>query len=95
MIEEFHNIEPYSLSKKEKNQLLTRELTELTTYHREHCEQYDNILSAFELNEKNIKQELNRGLFIEIPLKEKLPTYNIYIAKLENNKKINQFINIA
>lgn len=55
MIEEFHNIEPYSLSKKEKNQLLTRELTELTTYHREHCEQYDNILSAFELNEKNIK----------------------------------------
>lgn len=44
---------------------------------------------------ENIKKELNKGLFIEIPLKEKLPTYNIYIAKLEDNKKVNQFINIA
>lgn len=44
---------------------------------------------------ENIKKELNEGLFIEIPLKEKLPTYNIYIAKLEDNKKVNQFINIA
>ena len=31
----------------------------------------------------------------EIPLKTKLPTYNIYIAKLRNNKNIEELINIA
>lgn len=44
---------------------------------------------------ENIKRELSKGVFVEIPLKGKLPTYNIYIAELENNKKIDQFISIA
>lgn len=44
---------------------------------------------------EEIKTELKEGIFIEIPLKEKLPTYDIYIAKLRNNKKIEQFVNIA
>lgn len=42
-----------------------------------------------------IKEKLKSGVFVEIPVKEKLPTYDIYIAKLKNNNKIEQFINIA
>lgn len=44
---------------------------------------------------EEIKTELKKGIFVEIPLKEKLPTYDIYIAKLRNNKKIEQFVKIA
>lgn len=42
-----------------------------------------------------LQNELEKGVFIEIPLKEKLPTYDIYIAKLKNNKEIEKFLNIA
>ena len=42
-----------------------------------------------------IKKELEEGIFIEIPLKEKLPKYDIYIAKSRDNKKIDEFIDIA
>ena len=45
---------------------------------------------------KNIVQkELDKGILTEIPLKEKLPTHDIYIAKLKDNEIIKQFINIA
>lgn len=54
----------------------------------------NNLGIGLGIKEK-IKKELNNGKFIEIPLKTKLPTYNIYIAKLRNNKIIEEFINIA
>lgn len=77
-----------------KNKINIKSINEIDNY---------NIRNLFVNNDlgitvgikENIKEELNRGLFIEIPLKEKLPTYNIYIAKLADNKKINQFIDIA
>lgn len=55
MIEDFHSIEPYSLDKDEKRKLITKELIELTLYHQKNCEEYNNILSAYEVNVKNIK----------------------------------------
>lgn len=54
----------------------------------------NNLGIGLGIKEK-IKKELNNGKFIKIPLKTKLPTYNIYIAKLRNNKNIEEFINIA
>lgn len=46
MIEEFHKLSPYVLSKKEKEQLLLKELNVLTEMHREKCIEYANFLSA-------------------------------------------------
>ncbi len=54
----------------------------------------DNLGIALGIKD-SIKKELEKGTFIEIPLKEKLPTYDIYIAKLKNNKEVEEFINIA
>ncbi len=54
----------------------------------------NNLGIGLGIKEK-IKKELSEGKFIEIPLKTNLPTYNIYIAKLRNNKSIEEFINIA
>ena len=77
-----------------KSKINIKSISEVDNYNIRNLFVSNNLGIAVGIKE-NIKQELNRGLFIEIPLKEKLPTYNIYIAKLENNKKINQFINIA
>ena len=55
MIEDLHNIEPYSLEKKEKGELLLKELLELTELHRKNCEEYRNILSAFQFDFANVK----------------------------------------
>ena len=46
MIEEFHKLPPYSLAKKEKEQLLLKELNGLTKLHRENCPQYAHYLDA-------------------------------------------------
>ncbi len=51
----------------------------------------NNLGIGLGIKEK-IKKGLNNGKFIEIPLKTKLPTYNIYIAKLRNNKSIEELI---
>lgn len=77
-----------------KSKINIKSISEVDNYNIRNLFVSNNLGIAVGIKE-NIKQELKRGLFIEIPLKEKLPTYNIYIAKLENNKKINQFINIA
>ncbi len=46
MIEDFYQLEPYALGKAEKNALLTKELLELTEYHKEHCKEYACFLEA-------------------------------------------------
>lgn len=55
MIEDFHNIEPYSLARKEKRELLLKELKSLTIYHQENCREYSNILSALQFNEHEVE----------------------------------------
>ena len=37
MIEDFYALNPYELNREEKEKMLTKELVELTEYHREHC----------------------------------------------------------
>lgn len=46
MIENFHKLQPYSLEKTEKEQLLLEELKELTEIHRAGCVEYANYLDA-------------------------------------------------
>lgn len=46
MIENFHKLQPYSLGKTEKEQLLLGELRELTEIHRARCVEYANYLDA-------------------------------------------------
>ena len=50
--EEIINIPPYSLNEKEKNELLTKRLAELTKYHKDRCLEYGKILDAigFDVN---------------------------------------------
>lgn len=45
----------FSLSKKEKEQLLTARLIELQKYHRKHCEPYNRMLTAQGVTEEHIK----------------------------------------
>ena len=46
---------PYSLSKEEKDRLLTERLTDLTLLHRERCAEYANILGCIGFEQKNIR----------------------------------------
>lgn len=46
MIEDFYQLNPYGLSKEEKNEMLTNELKQLTQFHRENCKEYDNYLDT-------------------------------------------------
>ena len=46
MIEDFYNIEPYSLCADEKKEMLAKELLQLTEYHRIHCPEYANFLEC-------------------------------------------------
>ena len=55
MIEDFYNIEPYSLNKEEKSELITKELIELTRYHKEACKEYDRFLKAMNYDESMVK----------------------------------------
>ena len=55
MIEDFYLHEPYDLNKETKNQLLTKELKELTNIHRKKCVEYDRFLNTIRYNEHNVK----------------------------------------
>lgn len=55
MIEEFYELEPYELDKEAKRKLLTKELIELTEYHKEHCTEYANFLHAVGYKRENVK----------------------------------------
>ncbi len=46
MIDDFYAQDTYGLDKDEKDKLITKELLELTDFHRERCEPYSNILKG-------------------------------------------------
>ncbi len=46
MIEDFHAIDPYALAKKDKAELLLKEMNELTKYHRLNCPEYKKYLDS-------------------------------------------------
>lgn len=55
MIETFYEHEPYDLEKNEKDVLLTKELLELSKYHRERCPEYARFLNAIGYDESTVK----------------------------------------
>lgn len=55
MIEAFYEHEPYDLDKFAKNELVTKELLELTKYHKEKCREYKRFLDAIGFDEKKVK----------------------------------------
>lgn len=55
MIDDFYKLNPYELNKEAKEKMLTKELIELTEYHREKCEPYRNILDALDYNMNKIE----------------------------------------
>lgn len=55
MLDDFYKYEPYELNKQDKEKLLTKELTELTEYHKEHCKEYHSFLDAVGYKKENIK----------------------------------------
>ncbi len=68
-LDKFHEIEPYSLSKDKKEEILFSELKELTQKHYESCPQYKNILDM-----QNIKPS-------EITKKENIPYIPVRLFK--------------
>lgn len=56
MIEDFHALEPYSLLKDEKEELVLKEIKMLLDFHRKHCIEYDNILTAYEYSSSKVKK---------------------------------------
>lgn len=55
MLEDFYQLEPYALNKKEKEQMLTSELIELTRMHREKCPEYNRLLTAIGYDETKVQ----------------------------------------
>lgn len=55
MIEDFYALNPYELNREEKEKMLTRELVELTEYHREHCPEYKGMTDALNYDKDKIK----------------------------------------
>jgi phenylacetate-coenzyme A ligase PaaK-like adenylate-forming protein len=47
------NIPPYSLNKEDKQQLLSKALTQLTQYHSTHCEKYNSLLTSMDYKVQN------------------------------------------
>ena len=72
--EEIINIPPYSLNEKEKNELLTKRLSELIKHHKEKCPKYRKILDSidFDVNKTEDYKDipfLPVRLFKELELK--------------------------
>ncbi len=55
MIEDFYSNETYGLDKAAKDKLITKELLNLTEFHRGQCESYANILRAMNYDPANVK----------------------------------------
>ena len=55
MIDDFYGHEPYDLDKCAKDALVTKELVELTKFHRDNCPEYRRFLDAIGFDEKNVK----------------------------------------
>lgn len=56
MINDFYETGTYELGKEEKNQMLTKELLELTEFHRQHCVPYANFLEALQYSPEQVKE---------------------------------------
>lgn len=54
MIDNFYEHEPYDLDKQSKDELLTKELLELTRHHKDNCEEYARFLEAIGFHEENV-----------------------------------------
>lgn len=72
--DELLEFSPYSLSKDEKKEILTKRLIELTKHHRENCPEYAKILESISFDENEIKSYeeipfLPVRLFKELSLK--------------------------
>ncbi|RKJ41998.1 acyl-protein synthetase [Acutalibacter sp. 1XD8-33] len=72
--EEIQRVEPYLLSKEEKEPLLTKRLLSLTEHHRKNCPEYRRILESIGYSNREISSYtelpfLPVRLFKEIPLK--------------------------
>lgn len=63
MIEDFYVFRPYELDKKRKEELLTRELLELTKYHRQKCQPYKNMTDAMNYNAADIESYYDLPFF--------------------------------
>jgi len=82
MIEQFHELEPYSLNKSEKEKLIVSEISELTDFHYNNCELYRNILNGFGYSKDAVKSIeefpfLPVRLFKELDLKS-IPDEEIF-----------------
>ena len=55
MIEDFYQLEPYELEKEKKQKLLTKELIQLTEFHKNNCLEYARFLNSLGYNRKNIE----------------------------------------
>lgn len=55
MIEDFYQLNPYSLDMQEKERMLTKELVELTRHHRARCLEYANFLEMLGYDETKVK----------------------------------------
>lgn len=55
MIDNFYEHEPYDLDKQSKDELLTKELLELTIHHKDNCKEYARFLEAIGFQEENVK----------------------------------------
>ena len=56
MIEDFYRLEPYELEKEKKQQLLMKELMELTEFHRKNCMEYSKLLNALGYRKDAVKK---------------------------------------
>lgn len=54
MIDVFHGLEPFSLDRDEKRELLLGELKELTAFHDSKCQEYHNFLCALGYDEEKV-----------------------------------------
>ena len=76
MIEDFHKLQPYSLEKNEKEQLLLGELNQLTEMHRSRCAEYANYLDAIGYT-RNQAKTLDEIPFVPIRIFKELEMKSI------------------
>ncbi len=55
MIDDFYQYEPYALERREKNELITKELKELTQFHKKRCPEYGRFLNTIGYDENTVK----------------------------------------
>lgn len=56
---EILQLSPYGLPKEEKQKLFTERLCGLTTYHKEHCVAYGNVLDGLQIDVDKVRHTKN------------------------------------